>query len=114
VRLFQTLREAPNVPVLEDVVSPALRPVLKMINAPSMTGMPFIGPPEVPVDRLAILRKAFLNMAHDKAFIEDANRIGEPTQAPIDGPRLHAIHAELISSATEATAVAYKELTGQK
>jgi tripartite-type tricarboxylate transporter receptor subunit TctC len=114
VRVFQTLREAKDLPVLDDIVSPEMRPVLKMINAPSTTGMPFIGPPEVPAERLAILRKAFLDMARDPGFVEDANRIGEPTQAPIDGARLHDIYAELISSATEATAAAYKDLTGQK
>jgi len=114
IRLFQTLREANDLPVLDDVVSPEMRSVLKMINAPSLTGMPFIGPPEIPAERLAILRKAFLGMARDPAFVEDANRIGEPTQAPIDGAKLHGIYADLISSATEATALAYKELTGQK
>ena len=114
VRIFQTLREAKDLPVLDDIVSAEMRPVLKMINAPSTTGMPFIGPPEVPAERLAILRKAFLDMARDPGFVEDANRIGEPTDAPIDGARLHGIYADLISSATEATATAYKELTGQK
>jgi hypothetical protein len=114
VRLFQTLREGKDLPVLDDIVSAEMRPVLKMINAPSMTGMPFIGPPEVPAERLAILRKAFLDMARDPGFVEDANRIGEPTEAPIDGTKLHGIYADLISSATEATATAYKELTGQK
>jgi hypothetical protein len=114
VRVFQTLREARDLPVLDDVVSKDLRPVLKMMTAPSATGMPFIAPPEVPAERLAVLRKAFLDMAHDASFVQDANRIGEPTEAPIDGARLHGLYAEIISSATETTAIAYKELTGQR
>ena len=114
VRLFQTLKEAPGLPVLDDVVGSELRPVLKMINAPSLTGMPLIAPPEVPAERVASLRKAFLEMARDAAFVQDAQRIGEPTEAPIDGATLHGLYAEIISSATEATALAYKQLTGQK
>jgi hypothetical protein len=85
-----------------------------MINAPSTTGMPFIAPPEVPPERLTTLRVAFLAMTRDPAFITDANRIGEPADAPIDGIKLHALYADLIANATEATALAYKELTGQK
>ena len=114
IRVFQTLREAKDLPVLEDAVAPELRPVLRMINAPSATGMPFIAPPDMPAERLAILRTAFMAMTRHPAFVEDANRIGEPADAPIDGPRLHALYAELIASATDATATAYKELTGQK
>lgn len=114
IRVFQTLREANDLPVLEDAVTPDLRPVLRMINAPSATGMPFIAPPDVPAERLVILRTAFMAMTRDPAFVEDANRIGEPADAPIDGSRLHALYADLIASATDATATAYKELTGQK
>jgi hypothetical protein len=114
VRLFQTLRDVKDLPVLDDMVAPDLRGVLKMINAPSATGMPFIAPPEVPGERIAVLRKAFMDMARDPGFVEDATRIGEPADAPIDGGRLHGLYAEIISSATEATAIAYKELTGQK
>ena len=114
IRIFQTLPEAKDLPLLDDVVSEEARPLLRMINAPSMTGMPFIAPPEVPKARAALLQKAFMAMARDPAFIEEANRIGEPTESPIDGDRLHAVYVDLIGSATETVAVAYKELTGQK
>src|SRR5262249_13542477 len=114
LRVFQTLRESGDLPVVEDVVPDDLKPVLRLINAPSATGMPFIAPPDVPAERLAVLRTAFMAMTRDPGFIEDANRIGEPVDAPLDGARLHALYAELIGSATEATAIAYKELTGQK
>jgi len=114
VRLFQTLRESQELPVLDDLVSVELRPVLKMMTAPSATGMPFVAPPEVPAERLAALRQAFLQMARDPGFVQDATRIGEPTEAPIDGVRLHGLYADVISGATEATVIAYKELTGQK
>ena len=114
IRLFQTLPEVKDLPVLEDVVSEGARPLLKTINAPSATGMPFIAPPEVPKERAAILQTAFMAMARDPAFIEEANRIGEPSEAPIHGDKLRAIYADIIASATPDVANAYKELTGQK
>ena len=57
IRVFQTLRENKDLPVLEDIVGDELKPVLRMINAPSSTGMPFIAPPEVPAERLALCVK---------------------------------------------------------
>ena len=72
-----------------------------------------MAPPEVPQDRVDVLRKAFIAMARDPAFVAEANTIGEPADAPLDGAKLHALYADIIASATAATAKAYKELTGQ-
>ncbi len=113
MRVFQTLREVKDLAVLEDVVSPPARPLIRIINAPSATGMPFVAPPEVPPDRIEVLRKAFIAMARDPAFVSEANTIGEPADTPLDGARLHALYAEIIASATPGVAKAYKELTGQ-
>jgi len=113
VRLFQTLREVPDLPVLEDIVSAPARPLVRIITAPSATGMPFVAPPEVPPDRVEVLRKAFIAMARDKAFVNEANTIGEPADAPLDGAKLSALYAEIVASATPSVAKAYKELTGQ-
>jgi len=113
LRVFQTLREVNDLPVLEDIVSEPARPLIRIINAPSATGMPFVAPPEVPADRIAVLRKAFITMAHDAAFVDEANTIGEPADAPLDGGRLAALYAEIIANATPEVAKAYKELTGQ-
>ena len=113
VRVFQTLREVKDLPVLEDIVSEPARPLIRIINAPSATGMPFVAPPEVPADRIAVLRKAFITMAHDAAFVDEANTIGEPADAPLEGGKLAALYAEIIANATPEVAKAYKELTGQ-
>jgi tripartite-type tricarboxylate transporter receptor subunit TctC len=113
VRVFQTLPEIKDLPVMEDVVSARNKPLMRIIAAPSATGMPFVAPPEVPHDRVAVLRKAFLAMAQDPAFVDEANKIGEPADAPIEGGKLHALYAGIIASATPSTVRAYKELTGQ-
>jgi hypothetical protein len=113
VRLFQTLHEVADLPVLEDIVSASAKPLARIITAPSATGMPFVAPPEVPQDRVEVLRKAFIAMARDKAFLDEANTIGEPADAPLDGARLHALYADIIKSATPDVSKSYKELTGQ-
>ena len=84
-----------------------------MLNAPSVTGMPLVAPPDVPKERAAILRAAFMAMARDPRFVAEADSIGEPTESPIDGERLRALNADIIGSATDATVLAYKEMTGQ-
>jgi tripartite-type tricarboxylate transporter receptor subunit TctC len=112
--ILQTLPERKDLPVLNDIVSPDLRPVAKVINAPSATGMPLVAPPGVPPDRIAALRRGFMAMARDPAFQADAKKIGEPAEAPIEGDKLRELFADIISSASEATAATYKELTGQK
>jgi hypothetical protein len=113
VRLFQTLREVADLPVLEDLVSVPAKPLARIITAPSATGMPFVAPPEVPQDRVEVLRKAFITMARDKAFLDEANTIGEPADAPLEGAKLHALYADIIKSATPDVSKTYKELTGQ-
>jgi Tripartite tricarboxylate transporter family receptor len=114
IRLFQTLPQIKDLPLLEDVISKEARSLLKMLNAPSVTGMPLVAPPDVPQERAAILRVAFMAMARDPRFVAEADSIGEPTESPIDGERLRALNADIIGSATDATVLAYKEMTGQQ
>jgi hypothetical protein len=94
-------------------VSAPAKPLARIITAPSATGMPFVAPPEVPQDRIEVLRKAFIAMARDKAFLDEANTIGEPADAPLDGGKLHALYADIVKSATPDVSKTYKELTGQ-
>jgi hypothetical protein len=53
-------------------------------------------------------------MAKDAAFIEDADKIGEPTGAPIDGAKLHSVYVGLIAGTTPEVGKAFRELTGLK
>jgi hypothetical protein len=53
-------------------------------------------------------------MARDPAFIADADKIGEPTGAPIDGVKLYAVYKDLIAGTTPEVGKAFRELTGLK
>jgi Tripartite tricarboxylate transporter family receptor len=114
IRVFQTLPEIKGLPLLDDFIAMDARALSRAVNAPAATGMPFIAPPEVPKERVAVLQKAFMAMAQDSAFVEDANKIGEPTGAPIGGDKLHDVYVELIAGTTPEVGKAFRELTGLK
>jgi tripartite-type tricarboxylate transporter receptor subunit TctC len=67
--------EIPDVPLLTELATnDEDRAVLRLISSPPSLGRPFTAPPEVPAERLAILRDAFQKTLRDKAFQEEAAR----------------------------------------
>jgi tripartite-type tricarboxylate transporter receptor subunit TctC len=68
--------EIPDVPLLTELAkNDEQREILKLISSPPSLGRPFAAPPEVPAERLAILRKAFQETLKDKAFLEEAEKL---------------------------------------
>src|SRR3954469_19241929 len=111
--VLQTEAQKPGLPLIDEVVPPAKRPLLKVLSASVAFGLPLVGPPAVPPDRVALLRKSFLDMAHDPEFQADALAISEPVGYPIDGARLAKLVAESVAAATPEVVQAYKQLTGK-
>jgi tripartite-type tricarboxylate transporter receptor subunit TctC len=69
--------DLPDVPnVLEYVKDPKDRQVFELLFARQETGRPYSAPPEIPADRLAALRKAFVATAKDAEFIKDMEQRG--------------------------------------
>ena len=57
---MQSHEAFPGVPVLSDVVVDAnARALLGLVTTPNQIGLPLLGPPGVPRDRLDILRAAY-------------------------------------------------------
>jgi hypothetical protein len=52
--------------------------VLSLYFAPKAIARPVALPPAVPEDRVAVIRKAFIEMTADPAFLADANKMGIP------------------------------------
>ncbi len=68
--------EIPDVPLLTELAkNDEQREILKLISSPPSLGRPFAAPPDVPAERLAILRKAFQETLKDKAFLEEAEKL---------------------------------------
>ncbi len=51
------------------------RRLLEIFASPSVVGRAFVAPPEVPRERVEVLRAAFLAMLKDEAFLADARKI---------------------------------------
>ncbi len=87
------IRELPNVPRLSDLVTdPEGKKVLRFIEVSEAVSMGFWVHPDVPKDRLAALRKAFMDTMADPAFLADAKKRRAPV-SPIAGEKLQKIVA---------------------
>jgi hypothetical protein len=62
--------------VFDYVRSDTDRAILNFHFGQLLLGRPLVGPPGIPADRLAALRQALLQTAHDPQFMEDAKRSG--------------------------------------
>lgn len=88
-------KDLPDVPLLGDLVSnPQDRQALELMLAPSEMGRPFLGPPDVPRDRVAALRAAFDASMKDTALLQEAEKqrleIG-----PLSGAEMEALVVRL-------------------
>lgn len=66
------------------------RQALELIFAPQVTAWPLIAPPDVPADRLAVLRKAFDDTVKDPAFVADAGKLRIDVE-PVSGVEMQKI-----------------------
>lgn len=77
--LFQTgltrHSDLPDLPLaLEFAKNPDDRKLMELFFAAEEIGYPYAAPPDLPADRLAVLRKAFADTLADPQFIEEANK----------------------------------------
>jgi tripartite-type tricarboxylate transporter receptor subunit TctC len=66
------------------------RQALRLFLARAAVGRPFVAPPGVPADRIAILRKAFEDTMVDPAFV-DATKKAKLNLSPITGQQIAAV-----------------------
>ncbi|HVY56625.1 MAG TPA: hypothetical protein VHA77_02120 [Xanthobacteraceae bacterium] len=67
--------DLPDVPLVVDLAkNDEQRQILRMFFARQVMGRPFLAPPGVPADRVAALRKAFLDTLTDKELLADAEK----------------------------------------
>ena len=83
--------ELAGVPSIMDYAKDdATRQTFELIFADQEMARPVGGPPDIPADRLAALRAAFMATMKDKEFVADAEKTGIDID-PIDGPAVAAI-----------------------
>ena len=77
--------ELGNVPLLLDLAkTDEERDVLRFFSADIVLGRPFLAPPGVPPEIVAVLRKAFSDMMADPAFLKESADAGLDVN-PVDG-----------------------------
>ena len=86
--------ELPNVPFIMDYAkTEEQKQMLTLVFARQTMGRPFMAPPGVPADRIAILRKAFMETMKDKEFLAEAEK-GQLEITPVSGEDLQALVAK--------------------
>jgi tripartite-type tricarboxylate transporter receptor subunit TctC len=112
--ILQTRATHPGMPVLSDVVPQTQHALLMLLEAPEDFGLPLVGPPGIPSERVAILRKAFLAMAADPQYQADALKAEQPVGSPITGTKLVSMIQELAKASTPDIVAAYRSLASAK
>ena len=90
--------EFPNVPTGRELLSdPASLSLLEFAEISFFMALPFVAPPDMPADRAAALKKAFMDMVRDPQFLEDAARAGFSI-TPVDGDSVRALVARMAAT----------------
>ena len=84
-------KEYPNVPTaLELAPNADARAIFEIAFVEQVMGRPFVLPPDVPKDRVAVLRAAFDKTMLDKDFLEEAAKQGAEVD-PVSGARINEL-----------------------
>ena len=101
---FKRYAELSDVPtMLELAKSEADRQAMAMLFARTEYGRPYFLPPDVPMERVAALRRAFDATMTDPAFIADATRLQFDVD-PLTGEQVQALVGELAATPREVVA----------
>jgi tripartite-type tricarboxylate transporter receptor subunit TctC len=91
----------PHAPLIAELAkNDEQRQILHFLSSPVAVGRPYIAPPEVPADRIAILRKAFDATMQDKAFMDEAEKQALDIR-PMKGEVLEKIVQEAVKTPPE-------------
>ena len=101
---FKRYAELADVPtMLELARSDADRQAMTMLFARTEYGRPYFLPPDVPVERVAALRRAFDATMIDPAFLAEATRLQFDVD-PLTGEQVQALVGELAATPREVVA----------
>ena len=113
--IAQSFASMPGVPLLSDTVADRnARALLGLVTAPSHIGLPLLGPPGIPADRLEILRASYMRLMEDKEYRAEADRRGLPVGRAVGGSELQKLIAQSLTAVPEAVVKDYLALAGLK
>src|SRR5258707_1479092 len=89
--------DLPDVPLVVDLAkTDEQRQILRLIFARHVMGRPVVAPPNIPPDRAAALRDAFMATMKDKDFLSDTDK-AQMEVNPVSGDRVQALVKEIYS-----------------
>ncbi len=113
--IVQSFDAMAGVPVLPDVVvDPNALALLGLVTTPSHIGLPLLGPPGIPPDRLEILRRSYLRLMDDAEYRAEADRRGLPVGRAVGGAELQQLIAQKLSAVPERLVKEYMAFAGIK
>jgi tripartite-type tricarboxylate transporter receptor subunit TctC len=86
---------------------------MRLLFARQVMGRPFMAPPGVPADRVAALRKAFMDTMRDKEFLAEAER-GKLEITPVSGEDIQKLVEEVYATPEAVTRRAMELLQAEK
>jgi tripartite-type tricarboxylate transporter receptor subunit TctC len=87
--------ELEDVPLILDLAkTDEHRAILKLVFARQVMAWPYLMPPNVPADRVAAMRKAFMDTMRDKEFLADADK-AKLEVTPVDGDAIQKLVKEI-------------------
>ena len=93
--------DLPDVPVImEKVKTDEQRAILRLVFARQVMGRPFLAPPGVPPERIALLRKAFMETMKDRDFLAEAEKM-KLEITPVSGEKVQELVAEVYRTPAE-------------
>jgi tripartite-type tricarboxylate transporter receptor subunit TctC len=93
-----------DVPLIQELEATAgQRQVLTVLSSPVLVGRPYLAPPDVPADRVAVLRKAFWEAMEDAQFKAEAESLSLELN-PVDGDALTKVVDAVMTTPPELLA----------
>jgi tripartite-type tricarboxylate transporter receptor subunit TctC len=113
--IVQSFDAIASVPVLADVVVDAnARALLGLVTTPSHIGLPLLGPPGIPPERLEVLRQSYQHLMDDPEYRAEADRRGLPVGRAVSGAELQHLIAQKLSAVPERLVKEYMAIAGIK
>jgi tripartite-type tricarboxylate transporter receptor subunit TctC len=105
--------ELPDLPsALDFIKNDTDRKIMELYFTQKTAARPVIAPPDIPADRLATLRKAFIALATDQDFLADAEK-SKLDVAPISGEAVEKVIAVIAATPPEIAERFTAATTGQ-
>ena len=112
---FRPLPELPDVPLFISLAqTDADRQALVFMLARQEAAKPYFAPPEIPAERLAILRRAFDATVHDPRFLSLSAEANVTVEGPMTGDELSALVAKVAQTPPEVIARINRMLAEKK